>query len=149
MSVFVEQNQDENESNILYIHLFLSPLLLLFYYLLLTICVQFIVLTDMLTFSLPIDQLPGKDRFSKTIIKTSNVIDLAASDLLGVPKGTYTSVSTEWQNGSCSDVQSPLKKTHKFFNFSFFPAKKKKKKRFFITYFIHFVRYGSENYTKV
>lgn len=60
--------------------------------------------SDLLTFKLPMDQLPGKGQLSKMIMKTPNVVDLVTSDLLDVPKGTYTTASTEWQNGSRSDI---------------------------------------------
>ncbi|KAI8646267.1 hypothetical protein BD408DRAFT_6898 [Parasitella parasitica] len=60
--------------------------------------------SDLLIFKLQKDQLPRKDRISEMILKSTNVVDLIASDLLGVAKGTYTTVSPEWQNGPCSDV---------------------------------------------
>jgi hypothetical protein len=60
--------------------------------------------SDLLTFKLQKDQLPGKDRISKMILKSTSAVDLIASDLLDVAKGTYTTASSEWQNGSCSDV---------------------------------------------
>jgi hypothetical protein len=60
--------------------------------------------SDLLTFKLQTDQLPGKDRISKMILRSTSVVDLIASDLLDVAKGTYTTASSEWQNGSCSDI---------------------------------------------
>ncbi|RCH88512.1 hypothetical protein CU097_011284 [Rhizopus azygosporus] len=44
------------------------------------------------------------DQLSKSILKTSTAIDIIASDLLNIPKGTYTTASTEWDNGSRSDI---------------------------------------------
>ncbi|CEP08888.1 hypothetical protein [Parasitella parasitica] len=59
---------------------------------------------DLLTFKLPPDQLPRMDTISKSILKTSNVINIITLDLLNVPKGTYTTAKTEWDNGSRSDI---------------------------------------------
>ncbi|KAI9489847.1 hypothetical protein BDB00DRAFT_769882, partial [Zychaea mexicana] len=56
------------------------------------------------TSPLPPDQLPGADLLSKAILKTSTAIDIITSDLLNVPKGTYTTATTEWDNGSRSDI---------------------------------------------
>lgn len=59
---------------------------------------------DLISFRLLKDQLPGKDLFSKKLLKTQEVIDLVADELLNVPKGTYISAGTEWNNGSRSDI---------------------------------------------
>jgi hypothetical protein len=64
----------------------------------------FVVIDDLLTFKLPPDQLPGTDQLSRSILKKSSAIDIITSDLLNVPKGTYTIASTEWDNGSRSNI---------------------------------------------
>lgn len=38
------------------------------------------------------------------ILKSTSVVDPVESDLMDVAKGTYTTASSEWQNGSSSDV---------------------------------------------
>ncbi|CEG69300.1 hypothetical protein RMATCC62417_05398 [Rhizopus microsporus] len=58
----------------------------------------------MLTFRLSNDQLPGKDQFSKKLLKTQDVIDFVVAEILEVPKGTYVSAGTEWNDGSRSDI---------------------------------------------
>ncbi|CAO3695429.1 hypothetical protein G6F70_008979 [Rhizopus microsporus] len=63
-----------------------------------------IVIDALLSFKLPPDQLPGTDQLSKSILKTSTAIDIITSNLLDVPKGTYTIAGTEWANGSRSDI---------------------------------------------
>lgn len=55
-------------------------------------------------FKLPEDQLPGSDRLSKAILKSAAVVDLVASHILDVPKGTYTTASSEWQDGCSGDT---------------------------------------------
>lgn len=60
--------------------------------------------SDLLTFRLPNNKLPGKDQISKQLLKTQSVIDLITEDLLGVPKGTYGSAGTEWVDCTRSDV---------------------------------------------
>jgi hypothetical protein len=62
------------------------------------------VFDEILTFRLPNDQLPGKDQFSKQMLKTQGVIDLVVGELLKVPNGTHMSAETEWQNASRSDI---------------------------------------------
>ncbi|CDH58732.1 hypothetical protein RO3G_17231 [Lichtheimia corymbifera JMRC:FSU:9682] len=59
---------------------------------------------EFLTFHLPKDRLPGKDNFSKQVLKTQWVIDRVVGDLLDVPHGTYTSAETEWHDASRSDI---------------------------------------------
>ncbi|KAI7891628.1 uncharacterized protein EV154DRAFT_507367 [Mucor mucedo] len=59
---------------------------------------------DVLTFKLHNNQLPGKDQFSKEMLKTQEVMDIVVGGLLNVPKGTYTSAETEWHNSSKSDI---------------------------------------------
>ena len=41
----------------------------------------FVVIDDLLTFKLPADQLPGMDQLSKSILKTSTVIDIITSEI--------------------------------------------------------------------
>ncbi|ORZ15956.1 hypothetical protein BCR42DRAFT_416209 [Absidia repens] len=62
------------------------------------------ILDDLLLFRLPLDQLPGQDKFSKAVLKQSTVIDLVTSELLGVPPGTYITADTDWGDGCRSDV---------------------------------------------
>ncbi|KAL0078385.1 hypothetical protein J3Q64DRAFT_1824822 [Phycomyces blakesleeanus] len=59
---------------------------------------------EILTFRLPNNRVPGKDQFSKQMLKTQGVIDLVVGELLDVPDGTYMSAETEWQNASRSDI---------------------------------------------
>lgn len=70
----------------------------------LTFCACFVVPDELLTFKVLNDQLPGKDRISKQILRSQSVIDLISLDLLNVPSGTYTTASTEWDNGTVSDI---------------------------------------------
>ncbi|KAG1192744.1 hypothetical protein G6F70_009171 [Rhizopus microsporus] len=63
-----------------------------------------VVFDAMLTFRLSNNQLPGKDQFSKKLLKTQDVIDFVVAEILEVPKGTYVSAGTEWNDGSRSDI---------------------------------------------
>lgn len=68
------------------------------------VCAYPKVHNDLHTLKVQKKQLPGKDQVSKMILKSSKVIDLITSDLLGVSEGNYTVASTEWQDGTYSDI---------------------------------------------
>lgn len=62
------------------------------------------MLNDLTTFKLPPDLLPGTDRLSKTILKSTTALDIITTNLVNTPKGTYTTASSEWDDGTRGDI---------------------------------------------
>ncbi|KAJ8653846.1 hypothetical protein O0I10_010527 [Lichtheimia ornata] len=60
--------------------------------------------SDLLTFRLPVNYLPGQDIVSKRVLNDQRIIDVIAKSLLCVPDGTYTTALNQLRNGTCCDV---------------------------------------------